>query len=200
MWKSSRRMVFWATAVAAMVVLSLAGAVGAGARDGQGRDDGGQATEAQGHEQEQARHEDHGANHADAHAFLSASLAPSLPTDPAIHGVAAGGAPWALDHGSVQVQGDGHIRVEVEGLVIPVVHGTFPAGTARPVTVVSASLYCAPDTSAAAATTQSVPISEHGDATISDTIHLPATCLAPIVLVHPNGNDGAYIAVTGWRG
>jgi hypothetical protein len=63
---------------------------------------------------------------------------------------------------------------------------------------VSASLYCAPDLAGAAATTQAVPISATGNATIADMITLPATCLAPIVLVHPNGGAGAYIAATGW--
>jgi hypothetical protein len=122
-----------------------------------------------------------------------------MPTDPAIHGVTAGGAPWVLDRGSVRLNADGRIRIAIEGLVIPVAHGSLPAGTARPVTVVSASLYCAPDASAAVATTRSVPISEEGDARIDDTISLPATCLAPIVLVHPNENNAAYIASTGWR-
>jgi len=67
------------------------------------------------------------------------------------------------------------------------------------VTTVSASLYCAPDSSAAVATTTTVPISVSGNATIADTIAVPATCLAPIVLVHPNGGATAYIAATGWR-
>ena len=83
--------------------------------------------------------------------------------------------------------------------MIPVAHGTFPAGTARPVTVVSASLYCAPDSAAAAATAASVPISEAGDATIDARVELPSSCLAPIVLVHPNDDAGHYISVTGWK-
>lgn len=121
-----------------------------------------------------------------------------MPTDPAIHGVAPGGVPWVLDRGSVRLKADGNIRVEIKGLVIPIAHGTFPAGTALPVTTVSASLYCAPDSLATVATTKTVPISASGDATLVDTIALPATCLAPIALVHPNGGATAYIAATGW--
>ncbi len=130
--------------------------------------------------------------------LLAASLAPSVPTDPAVHGVAAGAVPWVLGRGTVELRSNGNVRIAIKGLVIPVAHGTFPAGTALPVATVSASLYCAPDTAAAAATTKTVPLSADGNAAISDTIALPSTCLAPIVLVHPNGSGGAYIAATGW--
>lgn len=131
-------------------------------------------------------------------ALLSSALAPSIPTDPAIHGVAPGGVPWVLARGRVDLQSDGGIRISIRGLVIPIAHGTFPAGTALPVTSVSASLYCAPDASAAAATTKTVPLAPTGNAVIVDTIALPAACLAPIVLVHPNAGATAYIAATGW--
>ena len=135
----------------------------------------------------------------DAAKIFRAALAPSQVSDPAVHGVAAGGAPWVLKRGRVQLAADGRIEVELRGLVIPVAHGTFPANTALPVTTVNASLYCAPDSSAAAATTVAAPISPDGDARITDTLTLPATCLAPTVLVHPNGVLGAYIALPGWR-
>src|SRR3954468_15071503 len=161
-------------------LLVLVGAVGAGAHDGKGHDDG-------------ARDPGGG------RATFSASLAASLPADPAIHGVAAGGLPWALTRGSVRLSHDGEVRVEIRGLVIPVAHGTFPAGVASPVTTVSASLYCAPEASAAVATTASVPISASGNARIEDDLTLPGTCLAPVVLVHPNGGLAAYIASSGWR-
>ena len=138
-------------------------------------------------------------NREDAARILSATLAPSMPGDPSVHGVTPGGVPWVLDRGSVKLSADGRIKVALRGLVIPIAHGAFPANTARPVTTVSASLYCAPDASAAAATTSSAPISEDGDARIVDALHLPATCLAPTVLVHPNGGLTAYIALPGWR-
>lgn len=145
--------------------------------------------------------EDQGRNdkREDAAKILSASLAPSVPGDPTVHGVVPGNVPWVLDRGRVQLAADGKIKIQLRGLVIPIAHGTFPANTARPVTTVNASLYCAPDSSAAAATTVSTPISEDGDARISDKLALPATCLAPTVLVHPNGGLTAYIALPGWR-
>lgn len=177
------RITFWLTLAAAALALALVGAVGASAHDGHGGGDG----------------NDNGNDNDNARVLLRASLAPSHPDDPAIHGVAAGGVPWVLDRGTARIGADGHVQVKLKGLVIPIAHGTLPANTARPVTVVSASLYCAPDSAAAAATTKSVPISEDGDATIDDRVSLPSTCLAPIVLVHPNDSAGAYISATGWR-
>ena len=128
-----------------------------------------------------------------AKVFRSA-LAPSVPTDPAIHGKAAGGVPWSLERGRVAINRKGGFKLGVEGLVIT---GT---DSARPVTTISASLFCGADAGPApAATTAAVPISEDGDARIKERIALPAACLAPIVLVHPNGNTARYIALSGWR-
>ena len=168
------------TVLAAAAVLALAVAAAALADDGGGKGD------------------DQGEQHGNAAKVLAARLAPSVPTDPAVHGVPAGGVPWVIERGSVSLGADGHLKVAIRGLVIPVAHGGLPAGTARPVTTVRASLYCAPDTSAAVASTGSVPISEDGDARIDDRISLPSTCLAPTVLVQPNALN-AYIALPGFR-
>jgi hypothetical protein len=135
----------------------------------------------------------------DAAKIFSAAIVGSQLADPAIHGVTRGGAPWVIQRGRIQLAADGHIKIQLRGLVIPIAHGTFPANTALPVTTVNASLYCAPDSSGAAATTVSVPISADGNARITDKLTLPATCVAPTVLVHPNGGLGAYIALPGWR-
>ena len=69
-----------------------------------------------------------------------------------------------------------------------------------PVTSISASLYCGADSDPAVATTVSAPLSQQGDGTIRDRITLPAKCLAPIILVHPNGIGAAYIAASGFQG
>jgi hypothetical protein len=114
------------------------------------------------------------------------------PTDPPIHGVAPGGVPWD-GGGSVSIHRDGKTSVRIRGLVIT---GT---GSARPVMSVSASLFCG-DSTTPSATTPQVPLSVRGDADIRTRLSLPATCLGPVVLVHPNGNVHAYIAATGWRG
>jgi hypothetical protein len=125
---------------------------------------------------------------------LHATLAPSHPTDPTFHGVTAGGAPWVLNHGRVSITPEGEFNVELDGLVIPAL------GTPGPVTNVSASLYCGADSNhTAAATTNSFALSSRGDAEIHDHVVLPPTCLAPIVLIHPNSGLTRYISVTGWR-
>jgi hypothetical protein len=131
-------------------------------------------------------------------AVLDESLAPSQTTDPTFHGVAPGGAPWVLNRGEVKLKGTGRLELRVRGLVIPVAPGN---GTPGPVTTISASLYCGADTETTAAdTTQAVPISRSGDARIrDDSFTVPATCLAPVILVHPNGDATHYIAVDGWR-
>jgi hypothetical protein len=56
-------------------------------------------------------------------------------TDPAIHGVAAAGAPWVIGHGEVRISAGGAFKLEVQGLVIP----TAPQNGTNPVTTLSAS-------------------------------------------------------------
>jgi hypothetical protein len=129
--------------------------------------------------------------------LIDESLAPSVPTDPAFHGVAAGGAPWVLKEGSVRLSGH-RLDLRVKGLVIPVAPGN---GTPGPVDTISASLYCGADTDTTAAeTTGQVPISRDGDARIrDDSFDVPSTCLSPVILVNPNGIAALYIALDGWR-
>jgi hypothetical protein len=140
-----------------------------------------------------------GHDHSKGHGgkLISETLAPSVPTDPAFHGVAAGGAPWLLKEGSVDLSGH-RLDLRVKGLVIPNPPGD---GTPGPVTTISASLYCGSDMDTmAAATTGQVPINRRGDARIRDnSFDVPATCLAPVILVNPNGIASLYIAVDGWK-
>jgi hypothetical protein len=128
---------------------------------------------------------------------LKLSLAPSVPSDPTFHGVAPGGAPWVLDRGTVRLKRS-RLDLRVRGLVIPT--GAF-AGTPGPVTTITASLYCGADSvTAPVDTTQAAPIDRDGDARIRDrSFAVPESCLAPVVLVHPNGDATRYIAVSGWR-
>jgi hypothetical protein len=136
---------------------------------------------------------DHGKHHASP--VLKASLAPSLTTDPTFHGVAPGGAPWVLKRGAVEIKRSNRIELIVKGLVIP------SLGTPGPVNTINASLYCGADSNRTAAdTSKQVPISRKGNARIRDrSFAVPDTCLAPVVLVHPNGDPTHYIAVDGWR-
>jgi len=139
---------------------------------------------------------DHGRGRNEGHGgkLFRSSLAPSQTTDPAFHSVTPGGVSWSLDKGSVKISRKGSFDLRLDGLVIT------STGTARPVTTVSASLFCGADaTTTPAATTGQAPISPEGAARIHQKVTLPATCLAPIVLVHPNGGTAHYISVTGWR-
>jgi hypothetical protein len=129
--------------------------------------------------------------------LIRESLAPSVPTDPAFHGVIPGNAPWVLKQGNVRL-GSHTLDLRVRGLVIPVAPGN---GTPGPVTTINASLYCGADSDTTAAdTTGQVPISRDGDARIrDDSFAVPSTCLSPVMLVHPNGLAALYIAVDGFR-
>jgi hypothetical protein len=130
--------------------------------------------------------------------LIKESLAPSHLGDPTFHGVSPGSAPWQLRFGDVRVKRDGHLDLRVKGLVIP------SLGTPGLVTTISAALYCGADADGmAAATTPQVPLSRRGSARIHDTsFSVPATCLAPLILVQPHGPGvpaNAYIAMDGRR-
>src|SRR3954470_14472053 len=62
-------------------------------------------------------------------ALITAGLAPSVPTDPAVHGVVAGGGRWVLKRGDVKVKRH-RLELRVRGLVIPTAPGN---GTPGPV-------------------------------------------------------------------
>ena len=166
-----------ATATLGALAALMVFAVGALADDGHGKG------EANG----SSKHGNH-----NGHVLFKSTIAPSVPTDPVIHGVAAAGAAWVIDEGKVRISKGGGFELEVEGLVLT-------ATGANPLTTLSASLFCGADT-APAATTASVPFSPAGDAEIETTVTLPAKCLAPVVLLHPNGGVTRYIGASGFTG
>lgn len=125
--------------------------------------------------------------------LLTAPLAGSLPTDPSLFRVAPGALPWVIGSGLASVRADGRMRVEVDGLVVP----TPPHNGTNPVPRLSASLVC---NGTVVATTATVPFSASGRAEISADVSVPTRCLAPAVLLNPNGNPGLFIAGTGSAG
>ena len=172
---------------AGVVALSMSLAVVAFAADGQND---------QGNRDNHGKSDHPSAGNHHGRPAIKESLAPSQPSDPSLHGVSPGMAPWVLDRGDVLLKGDGKLELHLDGLVIPNPPGQNTPG---PVKTISASLYCGTETTAAA-TTQEAPISPTGDAKIHDTsFSIPATCLAPVILVHPNGDLTHYIALDGWR-
>jgi hypothetical protein len=126
------------------------------------------------------------------------SLAPCIGSgSPTIHGVGHCLDPWLLDSGSVRLGEDGDLMLMVKGLVVAA------TGTARPITGISAALFCGPDTNTTpAATTDFVPISTDGDASINTTVALPSTCVAPIIVINLAIGSTVittrYIALTGF--
>jgi hypothetical protein len=125
------------------------------------------------------------------HAVLRTSLAPSVPTDPTLLGNTPGAVPWVIRHGEADLRSSGRLEVDIRGLVIP------SLGTTGPVMTVSASLYC-DGSSSPVGTSSSVPISTNGNADIRATLTLPAKCLTPALLIHPNGANTTYIAASGF--
>src|SRR5437016_7504547 len=75
-------------------------------------------------------------------------LSPIVGSNPGvtIAGVKSGGAPWVVSHGFAVLNDQGHLRVDLRGLILPSV------GTPGPVTAVAASVICG---DAVAATTDS---------------------------------------------
>jgi len=119
---------------------------------------------------------------------------PSL--DVAIRGVAPGGVPWTLDRGATAINANGRLVLKLDGLLITGTNSDLD-GTTGPVTAVVASLTC-DGTTPTIVSTVSVPLSPGGDAAINQQVTLPATCVAPIVLVRANSSSGPWIAASGF--
>jgi hypothetical protein len=115
-------------------------------------------------------------SHRDAHGLLvNAALAPSLPTDPDIFSVKAGGVPWQIKPSRVRLMRDGLLVVNVDGLVV------VGPGT-NPIPDLAATLYC---NGSPVMTTAPVSFSTKGNARIRTTVSLPAFCPVPAVLLNP---------------
>jgi hypothetical protein len=142
-----------------------------------------------------ADHGGRGGDHEHGHGhktLLRQHLVGSILSDQAIHVVVRGGLPW-LGGGDAKLDRRGRFEARIRGLIIP------SLGNAGPVATITISLYCSPDSdSAAAFTTQPVSLSQNGNARVRQHVTVPSRCLAPVLLVHPNGAAGAYIAATGF--
>ncbi|WP_088289539.1 hypothetical protein [Kineosporia sp. A_224] len=124
--------------------------------------------------------------------LLRSGVAGSTPPaagGPALFTVNPGGRPWvAGSESKVVVTRDGLLVAKVRGLVIP--GNAVP----NPVPALAASLVC---NGKDGALTVAVPFDTAGDADIRATVDVPQPCVAPVVLLHPNGAAGTYIAATG---
>ena len=116
-----------------------------------------------------------------------------------VGGVPSAGAAWAVSKAHVTLNGGGHLQLAVHGLIL------VSTGNAGPVSEVSVSLVCGGSGGTVVATTGAVPLSTSGDAHIHEKITLPASCIAPVILVRAavvNGTTPAqppFIAVSGFN-
>jgi hypothetical protein len=122
-----------------------------------------------------------------------------------MRGVPGGGFPWVIMEGKARLMASGEFEVEVEGLVIDPSNATAQAkgiaGT-NPVPFFFATISCLDTTNTVTnINTSPVPASTSGNAQIDQTVTLPTSCLAPIVLVRGSptgGPSGPWFAVSGF--
>src|SRR5262245_5493552 len=118
-----------------------------------------------------------------------------------IVGFRASTATWDLKRGVVSIVPAGHrdlVVVAVKGLIIPVL-GFNPSPD------LLARIVCHDEvgTPAEVTRTRAVPMSRAGDATLIDSVAIPGTCFAPVVLLtgsaDPDGEmPGKWFGVSGF--
>jgi hypothetical protein len=120
----------------------------------------------------------------------------------AIGGVPSCGKIWNIRSGEAELDKNGKLEIEVEGLVLN--DPTLPAdvnGTADGVTEVVGSVVCSGGgASKVVAETGRFPLSKSGTAKIKTSVDLPKGCIAPIILIREiwDGKVGGWLAATGF--
>jgi hypothetical protein len=118
-----------------------------------------------------------------------------------IRGVPGGGLPWMIMSGTGSLKSDGHVVVQVRGLVLadespvpPALQGTNPVPDFE---VLVSCQTISPDGMATISnlSTGGFPASSDGNSTIDATVSLPHPCIAPILFV--TSPTGAWFAATG---
>lgn len=126
---------------------------------------------------------------------------PFLGTVNPVRGVPGGGLPWVLDRGEGELEADGKLEVEVQGLVLAD-DPSVPPGLrlTNPVPNFRAIVSCmiidgAGNPAVVNVGTDNFPASPAGDSEIEAQLDLPTPCFAPIIFVTSPG--GSWFAVTG---
>ncbi len=115
-----------------------------------------------------------------------------------IRGINGGGIPWMISSASGELRTDGHLEIEVQGLVL----AAGPNAGSNPIPSFRAIVSCLQSdgsvdnilTGAFPATTGPAS-SGGGDAQIETDVVLPHPCIAPIIFV--TSPTGAWFAATG---
>jgi hypothetical protein len=117
-----------------------------------------------------------------------------------IRGLSGGGLPWMISHADGVLSADGHLVVQVRGLVLadaaPVpanLRGTNPIPDFR--AVVSCQTISGTAAMVANVATAPFKATTQGDSRIHTTVALPSPCIAPIVFVTSPGE--AWFAAIG---
>lgn len=120
------------------------------------------------------------------------------PANP-VREVPGGGLPWVLTEAKVELERDGALEVEVEGLVIPL-SSVNPVPFFRAIvsclTIDQASNVAIVNVITGNGAEVMIGDSFNGDAKIEEDLDLPTPCIAPIVFV--TSPDGAWFAATGF--
>lgn len=115
-----------------------------------------------------------------------------------LRGISGGGIPWTLSRGQGELSSNGHLKVEVEGLVLAAgaASGSNPIGSFKAiVSCLNADGTFNNILTDAFPATTGPATAGGGDSEIETDVALPAPCIAPIVFVTSPG--GAWFASTG---
>ncbi len=125
-----------------------------------------------------------------------------------LRSIPGGGFPWVIAEGRATLRANGQLSVEVQGLVIDPSNATAQAkGLAgiNPLKYFFATLSCLEPTGATTnVNTAAFPATSTGNSTIEQTITLPSSCIAPLVLVRGSVTGdtttptGPWFAVSGY--
>ena len=117
-----------------------------------------------------------------------------------IRGVGGGGLPWVISSGEGQLDSQGQLEIQVQGLVLAN-DPSVPAALrlTNPVPLFRGLVSCLSIADGSPSTvnvmTGNFPASPAGNAEIEATVSLPQPCFAPIIFVTSPG--GAWFAATG---
>src|SRR5215831_17424846 len=114
-----------------------------------------------------------------------------------VRGVSPGGFPWVIEKFKARVEGDGDITVEGVGLVLA---GGNSIGTAGPITLVAATLFCqispGPAATFSSHSSGAHPLTADGNFKFKDTLSPvpPSPCTNPALLIRANNSTGPWLA------
>src|SRR6059036_2561209 len=110
---------------------------------------------------------------------FNVAVTPNVVVRNIVRGVSPGGQPWVIRRFEAKVKENGDIRAEGRGLLLA---GSDAIGTAGPVTMVAATLFCGSDTPH---NSGGHPLAADGDFKIKDTLSPtpPDPCTSPVLLI-----------------